>query len=76
MQTPAIAEYDRFLQPIPCDRCDRVATWTIRYRYAGTRFLEIHTCTRHRRSTETRARRPRPGGDGPVEFERIARTAF
>lgn len=76
MQTTFLAEFDRYLVEIPCDRCDRIATWTIRFRYRGGRAIERHTCNVHRRSTAELAMRPHPSSGEPLEFERIARTAF
>lgn len=76
MHQVPIPEYDRYLTDQPCDRCERLATWTIRYRYRGGSFLERHTCNRHRRAIEQFSRRPHPSSGDPIEFQRVARTAF
>jgi hypothetical protein len=76
MQSQPQAEYDRYLVESPCDLCQRTATWTVRYRFAGESFHEINACNRHRRQAEERAKRRRGDDVPPLEFQRVARTAF
>lgn len=71
-----VPAYDRYLLPVPCDRCQRTATWTLRVKYAGESPHEVHVCNIHRRSQEQHAREGRRDGSQPLRVERISRQAF
>jgi hypothetical protein len=72
--TPQV--HDRYIVPIPCDRCGRTATYTYRYRYPGTGWMERHTCNPHRKAIERKLTEPQGDDRQVVNLMRVSRTAF